>query len=134
MYFLLLLTNRQCFYQTNDELGNTVERCAKAENKSEEAFSKAEAERTHIKNDLAAVEKDLAVAREELAEAKKTHDVYIHQCNSYRNKLKANAQELQVQEVKCENAKVAETMQAARVSSIHSTAMSFSTTLNKLFY
>ncbi len=56
---------------------------------------------------------------EELAVAKMTHNTYIHQCNDYRQQLQDNKQELQVLEVRFENTKAAETMQATKVCYYH---------------
>ena len=44
-----------------------------------------------------------------------THNTYIHQCTDYRQQLQDNEQELKVMEVKEENSKVAESMQAIKV-------------------
>lgn len=52
---------------------------------------------------------------EELSEAKMTYNAYIHQINDITQQLKDNDQELKVLEVKNENARVAEEMQAAKV-------------------
>ena len=53
---------------------------------------------------------------EELSEAKMTFNAYSHQINDMQQQLKDNEQELKVLAVKNENAKVAEEMQAAKVS------------------
>jgi NADH/NAD ratio-sensing transcriptional regulator Rex len=45
-----------------------------------------------------------------------TFNAYIHQVNDMQQQLKDNDEELQVLDVKNENAKVAEEMQAAKVS------------------
>ena len=58
----------------------------------------------------------LCVISEELAGAKMTFNTYIHQCNDYRQQLKDNETELQVLEVRCENTKAAEALQATKVS------------------
>ena len=47
-----------------------------------------------------------------------TYNAYIHQLNDIKQQLKDNDQELQVMEVKNENAKVAEEMQAKKVQQI----------------
>lgn len=52
---------------------------------------------------------------QELSQAKMTHNTYIHQCTDYRQQLHDNEQELKIQEVKNENAKVSESMQATKV-------------------
>ena len=56
---------------------------------------------------------------EELSQAKMTYNAYIHQLNDIKQQLKDNDQELQVMEVKNENAKVAEEMQAKKVMQIN---------------
>ncbi len=43
------------------------------------------------------------------------HNTYIHQCNDYRQQLQDNKRELKVLEVRCENTKAAEIMQATKV-------------------
>lgn len=58
-----------------------------------------------------------ACSSEELSEAKMTYNAYIHQINDITQQLKDNEQELKVLEVKNENARVAEEMQAAKVVS-----------------
>lgn len=105
---------------TNDELRTTVERCAKVEDKSEEANQKATAERKHIKSELDNVRKDLQQISEELAEAKMTFNNYISDLNKYHHELKDNQQELRILEVRCENTKAAEEMQATKVEELKS--------------
>lgn len=105
---------------TNDELRTTVERCAKVEDKSEEANQKATAERKHIKSELDNVRKDLQQISEELAEAKMTFSSYISDLNQYHQELKDNQQELRILEVRCENTKAAEEMQATKVEELKS--------------
>ncbi len=51
------------YLQTNGELDTTVGRCTKVEDKSDEATTKAEAERVHIKNDMDTVRRDLKFIR-----------------------------------------------------------------------
>lgn len=103
---------------TNDELRTTVERCAKVEDKSEEASQKATAERKHIKSELDNVRKDLQQISEELSEAKMTFNNYISDLNKYHHELKDNQQELRILEVRCENTKAAEDMQATKVEEL----------------
>lgn len=45
-----------------------------------------------------------------------TYNAYIHQVNDMKQQLKDNDEELKVLDVKNENAKVAEEMQAAKVN------------------
>ncbi|XP_052254970.1 coiled-coil domain-containing protein 178-like [Dreissena polymorpha] len=106
--------------ETNQELDNTKNRQEKTEAKSNEAASKAEKERGHIKKELDTVRDALSTINEELSEAKMTYNAYIHQINEISQQLKDNDQELKVLEVKNENAKVAEEMQAAKVVDITS--------------
>jgi len=47
-----------------------------------------------------------------------TYNAYIHQINDITQQLKDNDQELKVLEVKNENARVAEELQAAKVRTI----------------
>ena len=51
------------YFQTNDELSVTEDRCAKVEGKSEEAYTKATQERASIKADLDSVKTDLTNIR-----------------------------------------------------------------------
>lgn len=53
---------------------------------------------------------------EEYSQAKMTYNAYIHQVNDMKQQLKDNDEELKVLDVKNENAKVAEEMQAAKVN------------------
>lgn len=53
---------------------------------------------------------------EEYSQAKMTYNAYIHQVNDMQQQLKDNDEELKVLDVKNENAKVAEEMQAAKVN------------------
>lgn len=54
-----LLFKIKFFFQTNEELDKTVQRCGKVEAKSEDAHNKANVERVHIKRDLDTVREDL---------------------------------------------------------------------------
>ena len=51
------------YFQTNDELDVTTDRCYKVECKSNEAIAKTEAERSLIKRDLESVNNDLTTIR-----------------------------------------------------------------------
>lgn len=101
--------------QTNDELSVTVDRCAKVETKSEEAYTKADVERIHLQDEVEQVRLELGNISQELSEEKMLFNSYIHQCNDLRQQFEDNEQELMVLEVKHENAKTAEEMQAAKV-------------------
>ncbi|KAK3089571.1 hypothetical protein FSP39_004696 [Pinctada imbricata] len=100
---------------TSTELNNTKQRAEKTKAKSNEAEIKAQTERGHIKRELDTVRDVLSAISEELSQAKMTYNAYIHQLNDIKQQLKDNEQELQVLEVKNENAKVAEEMQAKKV-------------------
>ena len=65
---------------------------------------------------MASVNRDLVISKEELARAKATHQDFIAQCDDSKEKLEKNHQELTLLEIKCENAKVRESKQEARVS------------------
>ncbi|XP_046357907.2 coiled-coil domain-containing protein 178-like [Haliotis rufescens] len=101
--------------ETDQELEMTKQRQAKTEQKSEEAVNKAENERGHIKRELDTVRDNLSQISEDLSEAKMTYNAYVHQLNDIRQQLKDNDQEMKILEVKNENAKVAEEMQATKV-------------------
>lgn len=59
---------------------------------------------------------EISVSSEEYSQAKMTFNAYIHQVNDMQQQLRDNDEELKVLDVKNENAKVAEEMQAAKVS------------------
>ena len=65
---------------------------------------------------------------EEYSQAKMTFNAYIHQVNDMKQQLKDNDEELKVLDVKNENAKLAEEMQAAKVSNL---TCFFNTVLSK---
>lgn len=103
---------------TTTELDNTKERQEKTKAKSSEAEKKAQTERGHIKKELDTVRDALTAISEEYSQAKMTYNAYIHQVNDMKQQLKDNDEELKVLDVKNENAKVAEEMQAAKVRDI----------------
>lgn len=103
---------------TTTELDNTKERQEKTKAKSSEAEKKAQTERGHIKKELDTVRDALTAISEEYSQAKMTYNAYIHQVNDMQQQLKDNDEELKVLDVKNENAKVAEEMQAAKVRDI----------------
>ncbi|CAL1526941.1 unnamed protein product [Lymnaea stagnalis] len=105
---------------TDQELVMTNQRLAKTQMKSTEAITKAETERGYIKKELDRVREDLASISEELNEAKMTFNAYIHQVNDVSQQLIDNEQEMKVLQVKNENAKVAEEMQATKVRNLQS--------------
>ncbi|XP_059162874.1 coiled-coil domain-containing protein 178-like [Physella acuta] len=105
---------------TDQELVMTKQRLAKTEMKSTEAHTKAETERGYIKQELDRVREDLANISEDLAEAKMTFNAYVHQVNDINQQLIENDQELKILKVKNENAKIAEEMQATKVSNLQS--------------
>lgn len=106
--------------ETVTELDTTTQRQEKTASKSNEAMQKADTERSHIKRELDTVKDELTTISEELSEAKMTHNAYTHQINDTKQQLKDNEQELTVLEVRYENAKVAEEMQARKVSELQS--------------
>ncbi|XP_013420633.1 coiled-coil domain-containing protein 178 isoform X2 [Lingula anatina] len=103
---------------TVDELQVTIDRKQSCEAKSAEAFSKAEKERMHIKSDLDGVRTDLNHVSEDLAEAKMNNNTYIHQMNDCRQQLHDNDQEMIVLNVKNENSRAAEEIQARKVKDL----------------
>ncbi|OWF35535.1 coiled-coil domain-containing protein 178-like isoform X2 [Mizuhopecten yessoensis] len=110
------ITNAQT--ETVTELDTTTQRQEKTASKSSEALQKADTERSHIKRELDTVKDELTTISEELSEAKMTNNAYTHQINDTKQQLKDNEQELTVLEVRYENAKVAEEMQAKKVSEL----------------
>lgn len=106
--------------ETVSELDTTTQRQEKTASKSTEAMQKADTERSHIKRELDTVKDELTCISEELSEAKMTHNAYLHQINDTKQQLKDNDQELTVLEVRFENAKVAEEMQAIKVNNLQS--------------
>ncbi|XP_064605202.1 coiled-coil domain-containing protein 178-like [Liolophura sinensis] len=101
--------------ETNKELELTLTRQAKTESKSREANQKAESERALIRKELGAVRNELSAISNELADAERAFNTYTHQANDITQHLKQNQQEKSVLEVRNENAKYAEEMQAAKV-------------------
>lgn len=104
--------------ETDQELDLTKNRYEKTEAKSNEALQKAELERGHMKSDLDKVRDALNIINDELSHVKMTFNGYIHQINDVTQQLIDNEQELKVLEVKNENAKAAEEIQAAKVKDL----------------
>ncbi|KAK3584816.1 hypothetical protein CHS0354_006233 [Potamilus streckersoni] len=105
---------------TDQELNSTKVRKDKTEAKATEAKSKAETERSHIKYELDQARGALNAISDELAEAKRTYNAYIYQINDIQQQLKDNEQELLVLDVKVENARAAEEIQATKVREMQS--------------
>ncbi|KAL3868233.1 hypothetical protein ACJMK2_041064 [Sinanodonta woodiana] len=105
---------------TDHELNSTKVRKEKTEAKAAEAKNKAETERSHIKYELDQARGALNAISDELAEAKRTYNTYIYQINDIQQQLKDNEQELVVLDVKVENAKAAEEIQATKVREMQS--------------
>ncbi|KAH9515273.1 hypothetical protein Btru_014037 [Bulinus truncatus] len=105
---------------TDQELVMTKQRLAKTDMKYTEAITKAETERNFIRKELDRVREDLANISQELTEAKLNFNAYVHQINDINSRLIDNEQEMKVLQVKNENAKIAEEMQATKVQNLHS--------------
>ncbi|KAI8786931.1 coiled-coil domain-containing protein 178 [Biomphalaria glabrata] len=105
---------------TDQELVMTKQRLAKTDMKYTEAITKAETERGFIKKELDRVRDDLANISQELSEAKLNFNAYVHQINDINSRLIDNEQEMKVLQVKNENAKIAEGMQATKVQNLQS--------------
>ncbi|XP_064626138.1 coiled-coil domain-containing protein 178-like [Lineus longissimus] len=104
--------------ETTEELNLTLERCARVEKKSADAHAKAESERNKMKKEIESITKELNRISQELADAHSLHESYIHRIYSTREQLQNCEQEITVLEVKNENSKTQEAMQAAKVQDL----------------